>query len=189
MVETAIVEHHCARLYALLTLKNILKKTRIFCCLVMNVAILCRSWFFTQHMQNTHLARLLLVETANWLLTGVMVKKDATKVCALLFASHFIFYTTTHYHIEAETRWTPFHRRVQMHFLEWKIPIKISLKFVPQGPFNNIPALVQVMAWCRPGNKPLSEPMMVSLPTHICVTRPQWVNTNVYFTCVLKIVW
>ena len=26
------------------------------------------------------------------------------------------------------------------------------------------------------GSKPLSEPMMVSLPTHICVTRPQWVN-------------
>ena len=33
------------------------------------------------------------------------------------------------------------------------------------------------MAWRRPGDKPLSEPMMVSLPTHICVTRPQWVNT------------
>ena len=33
------------------------------------------------------------------------------------------------------------------------------------------------MAWCRPGDKPLSEPMMVTLPTHICVARPQWVNT------------
>ena len=33
------------------------------------------------------------------------------------------------------------------------------------------------MAWCRPGDKPLSEPKMVRLPTHICVTRPQWVNT------------
>ena len=32
------------------------------------------------------------------------------------------------------------------------------------------------MAWRRPGDKPLSEPMMVSLPTHICVTRPQWVD-------------
>ena len=56
------------------------------------------------------------------------------------------------------------------------IPIKISLKFVPQGPINNIPALVQKMAWRRPGDKPLSGPMMVRLPTHICVTRPQWVN-------------
>ena len=29
------------------------------------------------------------------------------------------------------------------------------------------------MAWRRPGDKPLSEPMMVSLLKHICVTRPQ----------------
>ena len=56
------------------------------------------------------------------------------------------------------------------------IPIKISLKFVPKGPINNIPALVQIMAWRRPGDKPLSEPMMVSLPTHIGVDRPQWDN-------------
>ena len=56
------------------------------------------------------------------------------------------------------------------------IPIRISLKFVPKGQINNIPALVQIIAWRRPGDKPLSEPMMVSLPTHICVTRPQWVN-------------
>ena len=56
------------------------------------------------------------------------------------------------------------------------ISIKISLKFVPKGPINNIPALVQIMAWRLPGDKPLSEPMMVNLPTHICVTRPQWVN-------------
>ena len=56
------------------------------------------------------------------------------------------------------------------------ISIKISLKFVPKGPINNIPPLVQIMAWRRPGKKPLSEPMMVRLPMHICVTRPQWVN-------------
>ena len=52
----------------------------------------------------------------------------------------------------------------------------ISMKFVPKGPINNIPALVQIMAWRRSGDKPLSEPMMVRLPTHICVTRPQWVK-------------
>ena len=55
------------------------------------------------------------------------------------------------------------------------ISIKISLKFVPKGPINNIPALVRIMAWRRSGDKPLSESMMVSLPTHICVTRHQWV--------------
>ena len=44
------------------------------------------------------------------------------------------------------------------------MPIKISLKFVPRAPINNIPALVQIMAWGCPGDKPLSESMMVSLP-------------------------
>ena len=41
------------------------------------------------------------------------------------------------------------------------ISINISLKFVPKGLINNIPALVQIMAWRRPGDKPLSEPIMV----------------------------
>ena len=41
-----------------------------------------------------------------------------------------------------------------------------------------IPALVQIMAWRLPGDKPLSEPMMVVLPTQICVTQPQWVNNE-----------
>ena len=58
-----------------------------------------------------------------------------------------------------------------------RILIKISLKFVPEGPISNIPALVQIMAWRRPGGKPLSEAMMVTLLTHICVTRHRWVNT------------
>ena len=49
------------------------------------------------------------------------------------------------------------------------ISIKISLKFVHKRPINNIPALVQIM---------VSEPVVGSLLTHICVTRPQWVNWN-----------
>ena len=57
-----------------------------------------------------------------------------------------------------------------------RISVNISLKCVPRGPINNTPTLVQVMTWRRPGDKPLSEPVMVRLPTHICVTRPQWVN-------------
>ena len=43
-----------------------------------------------------------------------------------------------------------------------EIVIKISLKYVPKGSTNNIPALVQIMAWHRPGDKPLSEPMTPS---------------------------
>ena len=57
-----------------------------------------------------------------------------------------------------------------------KISIKNSLKFVPKGPFNNNLALVQITARRRPGDKPLSEPMMVRSPTHISVTQPQWVK-------------
>ena len=57
------------------------------------------------------------------------------------------------------------------------ISIKISLKFVPKGPINNIQALVQMVAWRRPGDKPLSELTLVSLLTHICVIRSQWVNS------------
>ena len=41
------------------------------------------------------------------------------------------------------------------------IPINISLKFVPRGPINNIPALVRIMAWRRSGDRPLFGPMMV----------------------------
>ena len=54
--------------------------------------------------------------------------------------------------------------------------IKISLKFVPKGPSSKIPALVQMMAWHRPGDKSLYELTMVRFLAHICVTRPQWVN-------------
>ena len=65
------------------------------------------------------------------------------------------------------------------------ISIKISLVFVLKGPINNIPALVQIMAWRRPGDKPLSEPRMEGLLTHICVTRPQWVNPLLSFSALL----
>ena len=58
-----------------------------------------------------------------------------------------------------------------------RISTKNSLKFVPRGLINNIPALVLIMAWRRPGDKPLSETTLVRSLTHICVTRPQWVNS------------
>ena len=61
---------------------------------------------------------------------------------------------------------------------EWISP-RISLKFASKVRIDNIPSLVQIMAWRRSGDKPLFEPMMVSLPTHICVPRPQWVKQRV----------
>ena len=64
------------------------------------------------------------------------------------------------------------------------IYIKISLKFVFKVRINNIPALIQIMAWRRPGDKPLCEPMMVRIPTHLCVTQPQWVKRIFHISLV-----
>ena len=41
-----------------------------------------------------------------------------------------------------------------------KIAIQISMKFVPMGTIDNMPAMVQTMAWRLLGNKPLPEPIM-----------------------------
>ena len=61
--------------------------------------------------------------------------------------------------------------------------LKISQKFVPKVRIANIPALVQIMAWRQSGDKPLSEPMMVSLLMHICITLPQWIKDMAMSNC------
>ena len=55
---------------------------------------------------------------------------------------------------------------------------KISLKSAFKIPNYDFTALFQIMAWRRPGDKSLSEPMTIRLPPHICVTLPQWVNAK-----------
>ena len=45
-----------------------------------------------------------------------------------------------------------------------------------------MPSLVQIMTWRRQSDKALSEPMMAGLLTHICVTRPQRVKSNLSIT-------
>ena len=49
-----------------------------------------------------------------------------------------------------------------MHFMNGNVQllIKISLKFVHKGSIN-IQVLIQIMTWRRPGDKALSEPMML----------------------------
>ena len=78
-------------------------------------------------------------------------------------------------HIEAETKMYAILADdvFRCIFVKEKICILsiISLKFVPKGPIDNNPALVQIMAWHRPGDKPLSEPMIVRLPTHVCLNE------------------
>ena len=50
------------------------------------------------------------------------------------------------------------------------ILMKNSLKFVSKCP------IYDMMAWRRWGDKPSSEPTLTILLTHICITRPQWLN-------------
>ena len=59
-----------------------------------------------------------------------------------------------------------------MKMYEFRLRFHWSLFLMVQ-----LTALVQIMAWHRPGDKPLSEPMLVSLLTHMWVTRPQWVKS------------
>ena len=54
--------------------------------------------------------------------------------------------------------------------------IKISQKFVPMVPVNNIPPFVQIMARRRTGAKSYLNRWWHSWLTHICVTRPYWVK-------------
>ena len=66
----------------------------------------------------------------------------------------------------------------QMRFLQWKC--MNFAKFFTKVRINNIPSLVQIMAWRRPGDKTLYESMLVSLLTRICVTPPQWVTRFIH---------
>ena len=58
------------------------------------------------------------------------------------------------------------------------ISLKISLKFVPKVPINNVPALAQIMVWHRPSDKPLSESMMVTdaYMRHSALNELRWVT-------------
>ena len=71
-----------------------------------------------------------------------------------------------------------------------RIPIRIPLKFVPRSLIDNKPALVQVMAWCRIGNKPLPEPMTIQFTDahvqHQGVMSKGNIKINFYFFKFLK---
>ena len=41
--------------------------------------------------------------------------------------------------------------------------IQISLKIIPKGVIDNMPPLFQVMAWCRLGDRPLLESVMIQI--------------------------
>ena len=58
----------------------------------------------------------------------------------------------------------------------YEFRLSFHWSFFLGGTINIIPALAQTMPWCRPGDKPLSEPVAVSLLMRICIARPQWVK-------------
>ena len=57
------------------------------------------------------------------------------------------------------------------------ILIRISPKFVPKGPIDNKSASVQVMAWCRTGEKPLPEPMLTQFTDAYMGHLGRWVDS------------
>ena len=77
----------------------------------------------------------------------------------------------------------------------YELRLKYQLKFVPipECPINNIPALVEIMAWRRPGDKPLSELMMDSLLTHLSLIkfghRPFRYSWTRWALCVVFVPW
>ena len=82
--------------------------------------------------------------------------------------------------LEAATKWSPFSRwHFEMYFLgrKWMNFDKNSIEVCSRGLTDNIPVLVQIMAWRRPGDRPLPKPIMVSLLAHIWVVRPQPIIT------------
>ena len=81
-----------------------------------------------------------------------------------------------------EEKWQNiFQIKFQMHFSEWKYHNfnYILLMYDAKHLVDDKSALVQVMAWCRRGNKPLPDRMPKSM-TSYGITRPQnaWCNSN-----------
>ena len=76
------------------------------------------------------------------------------------------------------------HTTVSNAFPWMKNSIKISLKFVPKDPINNISALVHRMPSADQETRHYLSKWWHSLLTHICVIRSQWVN--MFLTLKLK---
>ena len=70
-------------------------------------------------------------------------------------------------------------------------PFEGTPKFVPMVQINNIPAFLQIMVWSRPGDKPLSEQMILSELRHIHVTRLNELITmkRLASLAVLRVIW
>ena len=92
-------------------------------------------------------------------------------LCFILFVS----VAPCHLHIGAETKWLPICKQhFQMHFPEWKC-VNFDWSMFPVVQLTMIRH--RRRKWLgagQPTSMSLSEPMLGSLLTHICVARPQW---------------
>ena len=90
------------------------------------------------------------------------------------------------------TKWSPFSRGYfQGHFLEWKL-LNFNCNFTELcslGPNWQYCSIGSDNGLHRPGDKPLSESVMISLMTHICVTPPQWVKNLALVITALHAIW
>ena len=89
-------------------------------------------------------------------LVVMLLNRSLTKQWIYLWTSLFMTLMASLKHIEAKMKWPSFRRQ---HFQ--------MLKFIPKGPINTIPALVQIMARRQPSDRPLSDPMMIILLMHM----------------------
>ena len=124
------------------------------CCVLLQLGI---GQFYPYYSQ---LGTTLHARHLHWGNSIVVTIEATSKTMCTFFTSYES--TMSWWCIEAETKWWPFRRRhANRIFLNESVrtSIEISLKFVPN--------VVQIMAWHRPGDKPLSEPMMIRLPTYM----------------------
>ena len=113
-------------------------------------------------------------------------QQDWLSICSNCMLVWRQYSKNTHSHIEAKIGRHVTEDNFKCIFMNENVRIstKISSMFILKGPISNIPALVQIMAWRRPGAKPLSEPMMVRLSMHI--NQPQWVDTCIRWVFFMK---
>ena len=83
------------------------------------------------------------------------------------------------WHTETESKWDFCRQHLYNKISSMKMIafcITISLNLSPGGPFDNLPTLVRIVAWCRSGNTPLFEPFWCNSRMQTYITRSHWVK-------------
>ena len=108
-----------------------------------------------------------------WLYIYIILQKALHIDCSCIHVTSMRHYTSVN-KLRPRQKGAILHTTVSSVFPSMKIN-ELRLKF-HWNFLTKIPALVQIMACRRLGNKPSSELMLVRLPRHLCLTQPQWVK-------------